>query len=608
MTTERILPALLVLLAAATGCRTLRRPPADFVVATRGAECSCTIVCESSAPAVYTAAEELRVNVWKTTGVDLPIGGDAPRRIVLAERGVRTGAEQDAFEIRLDDDGTLRVTGGGPRGCLYGVYELLERFGGIRFYTSWCEKIPDLDRFAVPAGTRIAETPDFEMRQPLWYDVSAHPEFAARLRVNASAYAPGGDAPERFGGASYRFGGGLKSCHTFNLLCSPDVYFDTHPEYFSLVDGKRKKERTQLCLTNPDVLEIVTSNVLARIRSDPGAKFYGVSQNDWYDYCECDACRAVDEEEGSHAGTMVRFVNAVAERVEREFPDVLIETLAYQYTRTPPKKTRLRHNVVPCLCTIELDFARPIPDSPYPQNQAFRDDIVGWSGQTDRLYVWDYVTQFPHYPHAFANVGALQGNIRFFRDNGVKMLFEQGAREGHHAGFAELKAWLLAKWMWNADLDRGKLLDDFFSGYYGAGAPFVRIYFDELHRRQELVSRDPAHPLRIFDGVTGAPYDDAGFMAMAEDLWNRAEEAVKDDPVRAYNVRMGHFSHRYTLLEQKRAGASDAALRNDPEAVALARKLLADKASAIGPMQVREWSETERLDGWREIAKGLSVP
>lgn len=578
---------------------------ADFVLAERDTPAACTIVhAPDASPVLATAAEELSLYVWKMTGVELPVNASAPRRIVLSERGVRTGVEQDSFEIRTTDDGMLHVIGGGPRGCLYGVYELLERFAGVRFYSSWCEKVPTLDRFAIPVPLELAETPDFEMRQPLWYDLSAHPAFSAKLRVNAAAYSPSGPTPARFGGESYRFGGGLKSCHTFKQLCDPGLYFETHPEYFSLVDGERRRDDAQLCLTNPDVLEIVTSNVLERIRRDPGAKFYGVSQNDCFGYCECEACRAVDEEEGTHAGTMVRFVNAVAERVEREFPDVLIETLAYQYTRKPPKKTRLRHNVVPCLCTIELDFAQPIPDSPYPENRAFRDDIIGWGEQTEQLYVWDYVTQFTHYPHAFADVAALQGNIRFFHDHGVKMLFEQGAREGHHAGFAELKAWLLAKWMWNRELDAQTLLDDFFTGYYGAGAPFVRRYFDELHRRQVEVSSDPGRPLRIFDGVTAAPYDDAAFMAAAERLWNQAEAAVGGDPVREYNVRMGHFSHRYTLLEQKRAATPDTQLRNDPEAVALARRLLADKAAAIGPMQVREWSEEERIAGWREIAKG----
>lgn len=606
----RFYPFLFVLFGSLlAGCQLFTEAPKDFVLATRGEAADCAISFAKDAhPSVRYAAGELQKYIRATTGVELPLAKSAARKIVLKMRSedASRGAA-DSFDIRFEDRGrTLVIEGGGPRGCIYGAYELLERFAGVRFYSSWCEKVPALDRLSISreGWADIHESPAFEMRQPLWYDISSHHDFAAKLRVNGYNYNPDPNVAEELGGDSYRFGAKLKSCHTFNLLCNPKVYFDEHPEYFSLVKGERKRERTQLCLSNPDVLEVVTTNLFDRIRSDPGAKFYGVSQNDWYNYCECEACAAIDAEEESHAGTLVRFINALAERVEREFPGTLVETLAYQYTRKPPKKTRLRHNVVPCLCTIELDFARPIPESPFPENKAFMEDITGWGRQTDQLYVWDYVTQFRHYPHAFANVHALQGNIRFFHDNGVKMLFEQGAREGHHAGFAELKGWLLAKWMWNPELDREALLDDFFSGYYGPAAPFVRSYFDELHRRQLAASADAAHPLRIFDPVTLPPYDDAAFIRWCEEQWTKAEEAVAGgDATFAYNVRMGHFSHRYTRLEQMREGTSVEELRKNPEAVALARQLLTDKENARGPMQVVEWDEKPTISAWREIAR-----
>ena len=82
--------------------------------------------------------------------------------------------------------------------------------------------------------------------------------------------------------------------------------------------------------------------MLERIRNDPGASFYGVSQNDWYNFCTCPDCKALDDAEESHAGTMIAFVNQIAEAVEKEFPNVIIETLAYQCTRKPPKTIRPR--------------------------------------------------------------------------------------------------------------------------------------------------------------------------------------------------------------------------------------------------------------------------
>ena len=533
----------------------------ELPLAVRGAPAAYTIVVPAAAsPSQKYAAEELRDYTEKMTDVKLPIATDAaplpPKAVLIGETKYSRGLIADAQE-RVPPVGTdgfrlavrpphLLVIGSPDRGALYGVYELLERFGGCRWYASWCEKVPRRDRFAVPDTLDDTQVPALAMREPFWWDVLEHGAFAARLRVNSRSWRRN---EEKFGGTPFRFGGGLGSCHTFNALLPPEKYFDAHPEYFSMVKGKRLNGRTQLCLTNPDVLRIVTSNVLARIRRDPGAKFYGVSQNDWYNYCECPACKAIDDEEESHAGTMVRFVNAVAEAVEKEFPNAIIETLAYQYTRKPPKKTRLRRNVIPCLCTIECDFAQPIDVSPYKQNISFRDDIRGWAKQTDLLYVWDYTTNFRHYTMPFPNVYALQGNVKFYRDNGVKCLFEQGAYQGRHADFAELKAWLLAKWMWNPDLPMEPLLDDFFAGYYGKAAPFVRRYFEAVHRLQLMRSASAERPLRIFDDVTLPSLPDA-VLDMASDCWQQAIDAVKDDPSASYNVRMGAFAVDFMRLER----------------------------------------------------------
>lgn len=592
----------------------------ELVLAERGRPAAYTIVrpAQASASEVY-AAEELRDGLARATGVTLPITADdrplPDKAIVIgAAACARAAAFAPDLATRLGEDGfrlevrgtRLFVYGSAARGALYGVYALLEGHAGCRWYASWHTLCPPRAHVAVPDDLAETQVPAFAMREPYWYDVLKHPAFAARLRVNSRSWRT---MDARYGGNPFRFGGGLGSCHTFNTLMPPDEFFDAHPEYFSYEDGRRVKHPSQLCLTNPDVLRIVTERVLERIRKDPGAKFYGVSQNDYLHYCQCDACRAVDEEEGSHAGTMVRFVNAVAEAVEKEFPDVLIETLAYQYTRKPPKKTRLRHNVVPCLCTIECDFARPLDASTYPENISFRDDIAGWSRMTDQLYVWDYTTDFPNYTLPFANVLTLQGNLKFFRAHGVREIFAQGSYQGRHGDFAELKAWLLAKWMWNPDLPPGPLLDDFFSGYYGKGAPFVRAYFDELHRLQAAYSTPSNCPLSIWTGPENPALSDA-FLERAAGLWAKAAEAVRDDPATSYNVRMGAFSVDYARLERMRRAEDKAlclaACAPNPSPLrqcqALARSLLArmDEAKDIRLAERRERHE-EIVKAWRAL-------
>ena len=586
----------------------------DLVVAERGKESEYSIVMPAKdAPAQHYAAVEIRNFIADATGVKLSVVTDAeplPGKAILVGNTRYTAELAGASSKDIGTDGFrivarpphLLVIGSPERGALYGAYEFLERFVGCRWYASWRTVVPRLERVAVSAGLDDTQTPAFAMREPYWYDVREHPEFAARLRVNSRSWRRLG---AKFGGDPYRFGGGLGSCHTFDRLLSPEEYFDSHPEYFSMVKGRRIRDRTQLCLTNPDVLRIVTSNVLERIRKDPGAKFYGVSQNDWYNFCECPNCKAVDDEEGSHSGTMIRFVNAVAEAVEKEFPGATIETLAYQYTRKAPKKTKLRHNVVPCLCTIECDFARPIDKSQFKQNVSFRRDIEDWSRLTDFLYIWDYTTDFAHYTMPWPNAYALQGNLQFFRRNNVKAIFEQGAYQGRHADFAELKAWLLAKWMWNPDLPMKDLLDDFFPGYYGKGAPFVREYFTKVHQLQMKHSERPDKPLLIFDGVVNPAIPDA-FLEEAAELWAKAIDATKDDPATSYNVRMGAFSVDYARLSRAHRilNLTTSAPAVPPERLQGIAQSLLDRMAEAKDIRLAEGDRSSTLLEWKKIAEG----
>ena len=307
----------------------------------------------------------------------------------------------------------------------------------------------------------------------------------------------------------------------------------------------RKADHTQLCLTNPDVLRIMIERTLKRIRKDPTGKLFSVSQNDWRNYCTCEKCREIDEREGSPAGTLIHFVNQVAEAVEKEFPNVWIETLAYQYTRTPPKYVKPRHNVVPRLCTIECDFSLPLDKSTYAQNVKFVEDMKGWSAITAKLYVRDYTTNFLHYVGPHPNFNCLQGNAEFFRDNGVVGLFEQGAYHAPHSEFGELRAWILAKLLWNPDQDLEALYDDFFTGYYGPAAKIVRQYFDEL----QALTKPDEHVLRCFVSMKAKWYTDE-FFERAAKLWAEAERLAADDPQYSYNVRMGAIPVIYARIQR----------------------------------------------------------
>ena len=532
--------------------------------------CAIGLPADPGEVASYAAAE-IRDYVKKATGESWTVVTNAPVGRGVAFRFVedrRIG--EDGFRLR-EQGGVLTIEASKKRGCLYGAYEYLERFAGVRWYSSDTERVPKLAKIDVPKGFQLESKPDFLMRDAHWYDIAHDGDFAARMRNNANA-----PLQAKHGGLPYRFGRGVWACHTFCRLMPSDEFFVKHPEYYGLRNGKRSGEN-QLCLTNPDVLRIVTERIKDRIRKDPGARFYGVSQDDHQNYCECENCAKVDAEEGSHAGCIVRFVNAVAEAVEKEYPDAIIETLAYNYSRFPTKKTKFRHNVTPCVCSIECGFGPdPIEKGTTEFNRQFIKCLEGWGRQTEEIYLWDYTTNFKDYYHFMPNLNVLQDNLRFFRKNGVKYMFEQGNTQGRHGFMAEMKTYLLSKWMWNADLDAETLVKDFTDGYYGAGGKYVRQFLAELEAYfADYCRKHPDFSALIYEEATAGVYDEQ-FIRRAEALWQQAEDAARKsgDAIALRNVRAGRMSTAFERF-----------VKTPSEATAVALDALATECKS------RRWSE-----------------
>jgi hypothetical protein len=176
--------------------------------------------------------------------------------------------------------------------------------------------------------------------------------------------------------------------HTFNRLVPWQEYFQTHPEYFAMMNGKRNID--QLCLTNPEVLKLVIAKLEKDMAAQPDKLYWSVSQNDNFSYCQCDNCQKIISAEQSPAGPIIRFVNEVA----NHFPEKIISTLAYQYSRQAPAITKPAGNVQVMLCTIELNRSKPIEQD--KGSQSFVKDIVDWGKICRHIYLWDYTIDFAH--------------------------------------------------------------------------------------------------------------------------------------------------------------------------------------------------------------------
>jgi hypothetical protein len=327
----------------------------------------------------------------------------------------------------------------------------------------------------------------------------------------------------------------------------PQELYKEHPEYFPLIDGQRKGGYVQRCLSHPDVLRISIERVRQWIKEHPNANIISVSQNDTFNNCQCDQCKAVDDAEGTPAGSLLKFVNAVAEAVEKDHPNVRIDTLAYQYTRKAPKTMRPRRNVIVRLCSIECCFAHPLETCPAKENERFREDIIAWGPIAPLLYVWDYTTDFGHYIQPFPNFDCLQSNVRFFVKHGVKSLFEQGNYSSGGGGEMEpVRAYVLAKLLWNPETDVQKHINEFVAAYYGEAGPNILAYLDTIHR----TVREQGKHIHIFDRPTAA-YLSAEVMEAGEKILDEAEQATENDEVR-FRVQVARLPVWYVKIATNR--------------------------------------------------------
>ena len=351
-------------------------------------------------------------------------------------------------------------------------YQLLEAVG-CRYFTADCVFFPKLDEIKISPDQILTDKPSFNYREVFYAEAFKGDYPKWNSVVNSK-----GEKRSEWG----------LWVHTLPKLVPAAKYFQSHPEYFSLKNSVRIKD--QLCLSNPAVLRICIDSLQAQINRNPTAKYWSVSQDDNFGYCECADCKQTDSIEQSHSGSMLKFVNAVA----KHFSDKIISTLAYQYTRKAPVHIKPLSNVNIMLCTIECDRSKPLAAD--TSKGSFVDDLKSWSALTNNIIVWDYVINFHHYLMPFPNWQVLQPNLQLFKKYDVQMVFEQGAGSDEKIEMEELRCYLLSKLLWNVNANVDELMNDFLKNYYGEkAAPFIKRYIN----LQTKYLNESRHELSIYE-------------------------------------------------------------------------------------------------------------
>lgn len=477
------------------------------------------VLCDDASVSEKTAAEELQAYLRQISGAELPLVNseeleDGRKHIYVgfnkeyaAECGVEASDDIDeGYTYRTVGD-NIWIYGGKNRGTMYGVYAFLENEFGVRWYTVDYTKIPVTKKWKVKDFCR-SEQPLVRFRFDQYYNVLDE-AWLARNKCNSDYWI----SENKYGGLSSYWEG-----HTFRIFISPDEYFSEHPEYFSMREGGVRRPDAQLCLSNPEVLQICIDKMKYTIATNPLFDIYSMSQNDNPFPCLCDKCRAIEEQYGGHSGLLLWFVNQVADAIKPIYPDKYIGTFAYMYTRKPPVGIVPRNNVVIRLCSLECCRAHPIEECEH--NRSFMSDIENWSKIAPNIYIWDYVVNFSQYVAPFPNFNVLAENIRTFMKYNVMGIRQQANYQSVGGEFSEMKAWVISKLLWNPYQDTRKLVSQFINDYYGEAASCIQQYFDLCH---SLIKDETVFDIYI---DANAPLYTDEFVREAREILNKARQAV----------------------------------------------------------------------------------
>ncbi|MBE6709135.1 MAG: DUF4838 domain-containing protein [Ruminococcaceae bacterium] len=459
--------------------------PADKVYG-EGARLECLTVCgrtiedfvitvtdehpEGSYPeSTEYASTELASLIKQATGVSVPVVkdvGDKPYIRLTCDGSGNNGEE--GFTVTVTEEGNIEILGGLKRGCLYAVYDIAEKWLGMRFVSYDYTYIYEQDLVDITPDMSYSDAPGMLLRYP--YNASINPgfigfadrgEFAAKNKLHTNT-----------GSAKFGYTPVVTANHGLYKYWEVEAY-ENNP-----------------CMTDPDMNELVIENIRAELEAakTSGALYRGnyyhvnLGQNDNNVFCYCKECRAVANEEGSWSGPLVRLVKEIADTFAEDYPEAKFGILAYYGTEKPCKITKLPDNAFVTYCITGSCYCGPMDGSECrPERVGLstftveeeRENLLGWNDVTGNLKLWYYY--FADNISTPTNVMRnMYKDFRYLYSLGIREMFVEF--EHNMFSYDVPGSWLLSKLMWDPTMTEEEFLvlrDEIMLLTYGDGYEYI---------------------------------------------------------------------------------------------------------------------------------------
>lgn len=383
----------------------------------------------------------------------------------------------DGYRLEIKPEG-IYIVGKTDDAARNGIYDFLETHLECMYVSPENTYVPifptvklALEEKTVNPTITWRKVYQYESVQNGWYE---------RLKMNGTIVKEGENSIELYN----EWG---TWCHSSFEFVPPEKYFDEHPEYYAKFLGKRRYQfnvlgrtfPTHLCYTNEEVYQIAEAELVKRIEANPEVKFWDFSIMDTYfATCRCKECKKFNKEAGSEMGTLLAFLNRLADAIRDDYPDVYLSTLAYQRVKNPPKNMKCAPNLCINVCAFPGTQSYPYStEGGIKASREFAERVVEWGKICDNILVWDYVVNFTHLKLPFPNFEFQKENLEFYLENNIRFVFHQGSREPMDEN-AEMRTYLLSRQLWDKDVDLLALAKKYVAVVYGDAAGLVEEYMD----------------------------------------------------------------------------------------------------------------------------------
>lgn len=518
-------------------------------------------------PAEKTAKAELENYLGKAAAPFTVFGKNA--KIYLGNSAVAAANKvncknmpEEAWVIKTVKPDALIIAGGGARGTLYAAYNFLEKYIGVRWWNPFDEYVP------AAKNINLSEVNDSGKPEIMIRDIYRNPKYpddkgrwAARNRINIDGESR---ISQEYGGDFYY---GLPyHTHTISRAdgyLPPQKYFASHPEYYSLVKGKRigTMFKGQPCFSHPDLPEIFIKRLKEFIAEDEATArknginppiLYDLSINDNTAWCECERCSEALKTL-RRSDLYLAFSNKIADFLAKYRPGYFLQISAYFTTLEPPVKTIPADNLIVRVVYTHGPRHYPINSE---ENKKFRDVLLQWRKIAKHISIWEYGITFDDSAGLpFPNEWVIADNKRFYRDCKVmNILIEHEHPEV--ADMWDMKIWMEAKLQENPNLDTRTLMEDFITKYYGPAAAKIMQYRETLLK---YAIKNNSQVAYFSPGRDAFRYLDCKAITEMQKIFDEAEETVKGQELYFHRVRRARFAldlcQGYTLKGYLRRSA-----------------------------------------------------